>query len=135
VITVGSTAPDGSTSNERRAQRMMEQFQKRAATVHVVMVSASGASRITAGWVNQMSVGMSVSKMTGGRYDNITAGSRLATLLPEIGEQVAASHARQSRQYRITAERPASAAGPPTGFNISTKAGRTLLVTQDGRIP
>jgi hypothetical protein len=133
VIVVGSTAPDGSTSTESRAQRMLNQFRQRAATVHVVMVTT--ATGRTAGWVNQLSVGMEVAKITGGRYDNITAGSRLATLLPEIGEQVAKSHARQSRQYRITAARPAGATGPPTGFNISTLAGRTLLVTQDGHIP
>ena len=111
---------------------MMEQFSQRAATVHVVMVSTG---RIAPGWTNQMSVGQTVAKITGGRYDNIAAASRIATLLPEIGEQVTKSHARQSRQYRVTAARPAKASGPLTGLNISTLAGRTLLVTQDGHIP
>ena len=42
-------------------------------------------------------VGDAVAKNTGGRYDNIAAATRLATLLPEIGAQIAKSHARQSR--------------------------------------
>jgi hypothetical protein len=132
VIVLGSVGPEGSTANERSVNRMMGQFAERAATVHVVMVTSSRVAGVGA---NQIFVGTTVSKATGGRYDNIAAVSRIATLMPEIGQQVARSHALQSRQYRITAARPTGASGPPTRFTVSTGAGRTVQVTPDGHLP
>jgi hypothetical protein len=55
----------------------------------------------------QVNMGLALSKLAGGRFENIGNSSRLATLLPEIGKQIAESIARQSHQYRITYERPA----------------------------
>jgi hypothetical protein len=72
---------------------------------------------------------------TGGRYESITVSSRLATLLPEIGAQVAASHRRQSTQCRVTVERPAgrpAAAGPLTA---AVRRGYTGNLTYDGVLP
>ena len=136
VIAFGSTAADGSTARERDARRMLTQFTEDSATVHVLMLSSTTLSgRTTAGGgANQISVGMTVAKATGGRYDHIAAESRIATGLPEIGEQVARSHARQSRQYRVTVQRPPSASGPFSG-NVATRAGLTMVLTPDGRIP
>jgi hypothetical protein len=114
---------------------MLTRFTERAATVHVVMLtSTSQSGRYTGKGANQISVGMTVTKATGGRYDNIAAESRIATLLPEIGEQIARSHALQSRQYRITMQRPLRASGPFTG-NVATRAGLTMAFTADGHIP
>ena len=48
---------------------------------------------------------MQVAKLTSGRYESINAPSRIATLLPEIGAQVAKAAQGQSKQFRITAER------------------------------
>ena len=136
VIAFGSTAADGSTARERDARRMLDQFTEDSATVHVVMLSATTRSGRTAGGggANQISVGMTVTKATGGRYDNIAAESRIATALPEIGEQVARSHALQSRQYRVTVQRPPGASGPFSG-SVATRAGLTMVFTRDGRIP
>ena len=43
--------------------------------------------------------------MSGGRYENFNGTTRLATLLPDIGKQIAQSVALQSHQYRISYER------------------------------
>ena len=47
--------------------------------------------------------GSSVTKYTGGTYDKINNATRMASLLPEIGEKVAAAVERHRRQFRITA--------------------------------
>lgn len=136
VIILGSTAAEGGAVSERDGRRMLERFSQRAATVHVVLLSTAPRSGQFGGkGANQIYVGMTVAKATGGRYETISAPSRIATLLPEIGEQVARSHALQSRQYRLTARRPASASGPLAGLSVSTRAGLTLQLTPDGRIP
>jgi hypothetical protein len=100
------------------------------------MLSATTRSGRTAagGGANQTAVGMTVTKATGGRYDNIAAESRIATALPEIGELVARSHALQSRPYRVTVQRPPGASGPFSG-RIATRSGLTMVLTRDGRIP
>jgi hypothetical protein len=78
---------------------------------------------------------MAVAKVTGGRYEQIASTTRLETLLPELGVQVAESHGRQSRQYRITAQRPAGASGPLGEFEMVTRPGLVLTLTSDGHIP
>ena len=135
VIAFGSTGPDGSSARERDAQRMLTRFTQRAGTVHVVMLTSTTKSgRYTGGGANQTSVAMAVTEATGGRYDNIAAESRIATVLPEIGEQVARSHALQSRQYRITVQRPPRASGPFSGV-VATRAGLNMVFSADGHIP
>ena len=61
------------------------------------------------------------------------AGS--ATLLPEIGAQVAKSHQRQSRQFRITYERPSGAKGQVGEVGMSVPAGFTPTLSLDGHLP
>lgn len=135
VVIVGSTTADGSSFVERDVQRMLQRFSERAATVHVVMISTGAQSARAVAGANQTSVGDAVAKTTGGRYDNIAAVTRLASLLPEIGAQVAKSHARQSRQFRITFQRPNGASGPLGQVGAATRVGLTPLLTINGRLP
>jgi hypothetical protein len=101
--------------------------------VHVVMLSSGG---ITAdGGATQVQIGMAIAKMTGGRYDNISAPSRIRTLLPEIARQIARSHARQSKQFRITFERPDGKAGQVGHVTLAGPASLTIQLSTDGRIP
>jgi von Willebrand factor type A domain len=132
VVILGSTTADGSSYQERDVQRMLQRFSDRAASVHVVMLSTSSRSASAA---NQSAVGEAVAKTTGGRYDNIAASTRVATLLPEIGVQVAKSHARQSRQFRITFQRPGNASGPLGQVGVATRTGWTPTLTINGRLP
>ena len=54
----------------------------------------------------QTEVGLGVTQLSGGRYENIAAATRLVTLLPEFARKIAESDVRQTHQYRITYERP-----------------------------
>jgi hypothetical protein len=126
IVSLGTTVGDNRVI-DRDVKQIFERAQKRPTTVHVVMVSgASGQS--TSGGIVQQEVGMSIAKATNGRYENIAAVSRIATLLPEIGAQVAAKAGQaQSRQFRITAERPGGGSGE--GAKISMSARNGLVVT------
>jgi hypothetical protein len=133
-IIVGSTAGEGSAIRERDIDRTVQQLVERAATVHVVMLSAPTRPDGDGG-MNQTQVGIAAAKYTGGRYEPIAVTSRLATLLPEIGAQVAKSHARQSRQFRITVDRPNGNSGPLGEVAMAPPAGFTLTLSSDGRMP
>jgi hypothetical protein len=135
VVIVGSTTADGSSFVERDVQRMLQRFSERAATVHVVMLSTGARGGNIVSGANQTNVGDAVAKTTGGRYDNIAAMTRIATLLPEIGAQVAKSHARQSHQFRITFQRPNGASGPLGEVGAATRAGFTPMLSINGRLP
>ena len=112
VVILGSTAAEASSSLDRAIERFFQRFQEHAATVHIVLLTSRGTSGLGVTGANQRQLGIALAKATRGRYENISVPSRLATLLPEIAEQIARSHLLQSQQYRITFERPAGVSGP-----------------------
>jgi hypothetical protein len=120
------------TAQDRDLQRLQESIVKRAMTVHIIMMSPTAVASI--GGPVQTEIGLAVTKLSGGRYENITSINRLATLLPELGKQIGQSQARQSHQYRVTYERPA---GAKAAAQVSASVGRpgTPVLTLDGHMP
>jgi hypothetical protein len=99
----------------------------------VLLNSTTGSA---SGGANQTQVGMAVTEATRGRYESIAAPTRLATLLPEIGKQVAASHEKQSHQFRLTVERPAGAKGDVGQVGAGARGGLQVRgLSMDGRLP
>ena len=116
---------------DRDFQKLQDTILKRAVTVHVVMMGGGGG---TSGGGAQTEIGLAVTKLSGGRYENITTTNRLATLLPEFGKTIAESHARQSHQFRVTYERPAGAKDQPRiGAGIRREG--TPMLSLDGHLP
>lgn len=99
------------------------------------MLNPGGRSEGRVAGANQTVVGIALTKMTGGRYEAIAASTRLTSLLPEIGAQIAESHDRQSHQYRITFQRPAGASGPIGDIKMATRPGMLPTLTINGRMP
>jgi hypothetical protein len=82
----------------------------------------------------QTQVGLAITGAVKGRYEAIAVGSRLATLLPELGALVAKSHQNQSHQFRITIARTSS--GNLGQIAIGTRSGLSATAfSMDGRIP
>ena len=131
VVILGSMSAEGSSFNERDVQRMLQRFAERS-TVHVIMLSTGGQS---ANGANQTAVGDAAAKNTGGRYENIAAATRLATLLPEIGAQIAKSHERQSHQFRLTFQRPNGVSGAMGQIGAQIRTGLNSSLTINGRLP
>jgi hypothetical protein len=133
IISVGTNAGDRNVL-DRDVERIMQRLEQHPTTVHVVMFS--GATGSVSGGANQTQVGISVTKYTKGRYENINSATRIVTLLPELGALVGKSHERQSHQFRITAQRPAGATGPVGKVSMGARGGNTVTsLSFDGRIP
>jgi hypothetical protein len=133
IISVATAAGDTNVM-ERDVEQLWARLHQRPTTVHTVILSGARSPTSFVG-ANQTQVGLAVKDLTRGRYDNIAAGSRLATLLPEIGAQVAESHQRQSRQFRITVERPSGNKGPIGTIGGNVPAGYNARITGDGTMP
>lgn len=132
IVALGSTAAGGSNVTDAAVEKILKRLGTRGTTVHAVMLESTSSGQ-TSG-ANSVRVGTAAAELTGGRYERILAGSRLATLLPEIGQQIAASHAHQSRQYRITMQRP-NAAAPLGQITLGTRTGARGFLSLDGHLP
>ena len=71
---------------------------------------------------------------TGGRYETLAAASRLATLLPEWGKDLAALAVRQATQFRVTVERTHGGELQKPTIEIA-RPGLQGTVTIDGFLP
>jgi len=135
VVILGSLTADGSSIRDRDVKQLFERLASRAITVHAVLAGSTTVSG-NVGAANASQIAIAATKQTGGRYESIAAATRLATLLPEIGAQIAKSHARQSAQYRVTFERPSGKTGPIGGIGLAARgAGVSVNLTLDGRMP
>ena len=133
IISVATSSGDANVM-ERDVKRIFERIQRKPTTVHVVLLNSTTGS--ASGGANQTQVGMAVTEATRGRFENIAAATRLATLLPEIGKQVAGSVEKQTNQFRITVERPANAKGDVGQVGASARSGLVLRgLSMDGRLP
>ena len=134
VIISSATSSGDANVLERDVKRIFERIQKRPTTVHVILLNSTTGS--ATGGANQTQVGLSVTQATRGRYESIAVPTRLATLLPEIGKQVAASHEKQSHQFKITVERPAGKSGELGQLSAGARSGLVLQgLSTDGRLP
>ena len=133
IIMMGTSSGDANVM-ERDVKRIFERIQKKPTTVHVILLNSTAGS--ATGGANQTQVGLAVTEATRGRYESIAAATRLATLLPEIGKQVAVSHEKQSHQFRLTVERPAGAKGEMGQVGAGARSGLAVRgLSMDGRLP
>ncbi len=125
IVSVGTTSGDR-RMKESDVEQIMTRLASRPTTVHVVLYTGGpqGANQAAVAQgspfagANQSRVGTAVAKYSGGTYENINNASRFESLLPAIGEDVAAAVERYRQQFRITAVRPANAAGSVGKVNV-----------------
>jgi hypothetical protein len=128
IVTMGTTSGDNRVL-DRDINQIFERAQKKPTTVHVVMLT-SAVGQSASGGVVQQEVGQRIAQMTNGRYESINAPSRIATLLPEIGAQVAKGSQGKSRQFKITAEHSAA----PSKISLAGRNGKIVTsVTVGGQ--
>ena len=138
LIAVASSSLDGSQFELSRATRMLESLRNYGVITNFVMVSPCSRAAINLDEGTPVIIAKAAQQATRGRYDAIAhAGtSRLVTLLPEIGQQIAARHLKQMLQYRVTLERPAGLTGNfgTTGIQLS-REGVQYVISLDGSYP
>ena len=137
VLMLATNGPDSASGGvDRKFQRLQEQTFEKPATYHVIVWSGptSTLGRVTG--AVQTIVGTQMTDITGGRYEALAATSRFVTLLPEFGEQIAASHERQRTQYRVSYVRPADADPPQQEISVRlSRPGVSAALSFDGRLP
>jgi hypothetical protein len=132
ILAVGTNFGD-SVVLDRDIKNIMQRLQRRPTTVHVVLFN--GGQSGTAG-VNQTQMGLAVTDLTKGRFENINSATRFASLLPELGAAIAKSHEIQRHQFRVTVQRPQGAEGPVVQVSMGATGGDTVNnLSFDGRIP
>jgi len=112
-------------------KKLQETILTRAVTVHIIVMSGSGG---TSGGGAQTEIGLGLTKLSGGRYENINATTRLATLLPEWGKKIAESQALQSHQFRVTYERPPNGK-EQASIGATVRHEGTPQLSLDGHLP
>lgn len=136
VVILATSGPEGSTARDRDVERMVRQFARHAARIHIVMLGTQFTSTTTLVGARQVQIGKLLADTTGGRYEAIAASTRIATLLPEMGQLVADAHKFQSQQYVVTVERPAGATGELGELSLGvTRPGLTFAATPQGLLP
>lgn len=109
IVSVATTSGD-LQNRDSDVKKLMERTRPGRTRVHVIVML--GRLNTTAGGgVTQLEVGEAVAKQSLGRFEKINVGNRLATLLPELGAQMASTLGPTSRQFRITVDRPGGASG------------------------
>ena len=136
IVIVTTDVGNSRGTLERDLERIQKLVQQHGITVHFVQVSSGSQNQGSVTGALQTDLGITLSKMSGGRYESLNTNSRLLVLLPELGKLLATSNDRQTHQYRITYERPARATKPAQKLGINVKLpGVGGIFSLDGHIP
>lgn len=136
LMMVASDFGRNSSAMDRDFERLQRRIVQKAITVHFLILHGGGDRVNSVAGALQTEVGLQVTKLSGGRYENIAAATRLVTLLPEFARQIAESNLRQTHQYRITYERKDSR--PPQRLSASLsrlRVGVNAKLSMDGHMP
>lgn len=135
IVVVSTTGPEGSMVVDRDVQRMATRLATYHARVHVIMLSTGATSPTHIVGARQVHIGKSIADMTGGRYEAIAAPTAVTSLLTEFAATIGEAHSYQSRQFRITIQRPSGTSDVGQLLVGATRPGVRLSVTAQGLKP
>jgi hypothetical protein len=125
VVVAVATASGDLRVRDDDVKKVLQRSANGRMKVYTVLFVRNAAGSLSGGDL-QATVGESVAKTSGARYEKINASSRLASLLPEYGADLAASLGETARQIRITVDRPAGQSGNLGRMSLGVSG---LLVT------
>ena len=137
LMMVASDFGRNSSALDRDYMKLQKRIVDKGATVHFAILHAGGDRVNAVAGVLQTQVGLAVTQLSGGRYENIAAATRLVTLLPEFAKAIALTNLRQTHAYRVTYERKDSK-NPPQKISAALSRLRSGLQPQlsiDGHMP
>src|SRR6188768_74731 len=137
LLMVSTTAAESTSYQMGETEKAMGTIANSRARVMVAMTTTKVGSSEAVEDMNsgrQALIAIPLTKATRGRYEALAQSSRLATLLPEFGKNIADTHKRQATQFKVTIERPAGATGAPQDIDVRlTRNGLNGAVSTDGR--
>lgn len=135
LLLVSTSAPEAVSYSSEEVTRALAFLERRRAMVHVVMLNIRRGASV-AGSLNdarQTMIGIPATKVTRGQYEALSNSSRLTTLLPEMGAQIASLHRKHVNQVLVTARRQPGMRGPLQQPQIGlTRKSLTGSVSLDG---
>lgn len=137
LLMVSTTAVEQNSYEPEEIARAANFLVARRARVNVIVMSTRTGQATSPETINaslQGIIALPIVKATNGRYESLALSSRLSTLLPEWGRDLAALHERQINQVKVTVER--SRGGELQNPRIElARPGLDGVVTIDGHLP
>ena len=135
LVMISTTASEAVSYQVPEISRALGFLQSRKAKVYITTLSTSraggGAAQINDN--RQALIGIPATELTRGRYEALAASSRLTTLLPELGREIAALHRKHASQLLVTVRRSDEISGPVRNPRIEVaRPGLTCQVSLDG---
>lgn len=114
LVTISTTATEVSSYEVPAVSKALTFLRARRARVYTAMISVrqdvEGLAQINTN--RQALIAIPATKATGGKYEALAISTRLATLLPEWGEEIATLHRKYNNQTLVTARRQQGLKGP-----------------------
>jgi hypothetical protein len=101
LVLVSTTAPQNSSYQATEIDSALQFMEQRKTRVYVTMSTQSGIRNEG----DQPMIAIPLAKGTHGRYEALADSSRLASLLPEYGADIASLHQTRYNQVMVTAAR------------------------------
>ena len=137
LVMVSTSTPELEDVEADTIQKALNTLQIRGARVSAIMftttpTNTASVANMTQG--RQALIAAPIVKASGGKSEALVQFNRLATVLPEWGKEIAASHAKQVNQFRAVIDRPGGATGPLNNLGLRlTRPGVNGSVSPDGR--
>jgi hypothetical protein len=137
LVMVSTSAPENSSLQRDTIEKALKTLLTRGARVSLAMTTtkptdADSVDNLKNG--RQALIATPIVKASGGKFETMVAFNGLSTLLPEWGKAIAASHIKQTTQFRAVIDRPGGATGPLNNLGMRlTRPGLNGAVSGDGR--
>jgi len=100
LVVISTTSSEHTSYQNAQIRSAMGFLETRKTRVYFTMTTTTQGTQ-----GQQPLLGIALAKATRGRYEALANSSRLATLLPEFGAEIAALHKQHDNQLRVTALR------------------------------
>src|SRR4029450_5124098 len=137
LVMLSTAANETNTYQPKEIEKAVQFLAARHAKVNAIVMSTRvGDAQTVAGLDSSLQsiIAVPTTKATNGRYEALAVPSRLATLLPQWGQDLAALNARQMKQFRVTVERAQSGNLQTPRVELA-RSGLIGTVTVDGYLP
>ena len=137
LVAVSTSAVESSAAQRDTIEKALKTLLTRGARVSLIMFTTKPTDADSVDGLKngrQVLIATPLVKASRGKFETLVAFSRLTTVLPEWGKEIAFSHTRQTNQYRAVIERPGGATGPLNNPGLRlTRQGLNGSVSFDGR--
>jgi (2Fe-2S) ferredoxin len=137
LVLVSTSTPELENVEPDTINKTLNTLQTRGARVSVIMFTTTPTNTESVANMKQgrqALIATPIVNASKGKFETLVQFSRLATVLPEWGKEIAVSHAKQLTQFRAVIDRPGGATGPLNNLGLRlTRPGLNGSVSADGR--